>query len=226
MFAVGALDAYFCDAYTDIVAATIISKNRHDAHNHPGAGFDLPEFFLKIKFPVRAILESYQNNFNWTWRMAAREMMLKEHVLELETIQSLFNKFFRTDQKFFRKILPFWLMHPNATRRMFAMTSVRYNALRRANQTTAVEAAWLRMQDRFETIFQRRHDCIHNCDRPRVAPQPLSREATVDEVIDDVEFLVHRCDAHIAAEFRQFLLDLGCPNAVICAGGILTTPVS
>ena len=25
MFAVGALDAYFCDAYTDLVAATIIS---------------------------------------------------------------------------------------------------------------------------------------------------------------------------------------------------------
>jgi hypothetical protein len=30
MFAVGALDAYFCDAYTDVVAATIISKKRHD----------------------------------------------------------------------------------------------------------------------------------------------------------------------------------------------------
>ena len=27
MFAVGAIDAYFCDAYTDIVAATIISKS-------------------------------------------------------------------------------------------------------------------------------------------------------------------------------------------------------
>ena len=28
MFAVGALDAYFCDAYTDVIAATIISKSR------------------------------------------------------------------------------------------------------------------------------------------------------------------------------------------------------
>ena len=27
MFAVGALDAYFCDAYTDVVAATIISMS-------------------------------------------------------------------------------------------------------------------------------------------------------------------------------------------------------
>jgi hypothetical protein len=36
MFAVGALDAYFCDAYTDIVAATIISKSRHPAMALPG----------------------------------------------------------------------------------------------------------------------------------------------------------------------------------------------
>ena len=28
MFSVGALEAYFCDAYTDIVATTIISKSR------------------------------------------------------------------------------------------------------------------------------------------------------------------------------------------------------
>ncbi len=51
MFAVGALDAYFCDAYTDVVAATIISKSRHST-------MTLPPFFNRIEFPVRAILES------------------------------------------------------------------------------------------------------------------------------------------------------------------------
>src|SRR3984893_15997438 len=55
MFAVGALDAYFCDAYTDIVAATIISKTRHPA-------MEIPDFFQKIKFPVRAFLEEYDVN--------------------------------------------------------------------------------------------------------------------------------------------------------------------
>src|SRR5438046_272754 len=68
MFSVGALDAYFCDAYTDIVAATIISKSRHPA-------MTLPEFFYNIKFPVRAILEPYTINLNWRWRMADRKMM-------------------------------------------------------------------------------------------------------------------------------------------------------
>ncbi len=40
------------------------------------------------------------------------------------------------------------------------------------------------------------------------------------KVIQDVEFLVNRCDEHIDAEFRQFLLDAGC-NAAVPAG--LTT---
>jgi hypothetical protein len=89
MFGVGALDAYFCDAYTDIVAATIIAKSRH-------AVLVLLEFFHDIRFPVRAILEPYANNLNWRWRMAARKMMERENVLSLATIWTLFNKFFRT----------------------------------------------------------------------------------------------------------------------------------
>jgi hypothetical protein len=55
MFAVGALDAYFCDAYTDLVAATIISKSRQTT-------IILPDWFLEIEFPVRAILEPSANN--------------------------------------------------------------------------------------------------------------------------------------------------------------------
>lgn len=57
MFAVAALDAYYCDAYTDIVAATIIAKSHH-------ARLVLPEFFHEIRFHVRAILEPYANNVN------------------------------------------------------------------------------------------------------------------------------------------------------------------
>jgi len=73
----------------------------------------------------------------------------------------------------------------------------------------------LRVESRFREIFQRRHDCIHNCDRPRVKPQPLSTLRVVLDVILDIEFLVGRCDEHITTEFRQFLLDAGCPVAVV-----------
>lgn len=211
MYAVGALDAYFCDAYTDIVAATIIAKSRH-------AGLVLPEFFQDIRFPIRAILEPYTNNVNWRWRMAARQMMERETVLSLSIVQSLFNKFLRTGHKFFREVLPNWIVHPGANRWLFGVSAVRFQTMVGGERHAALSDAQSRFESRFRDIFQRRHDCIHNCDRPRIRPQPIGG-AEVERVIDDVEFLVIRCDEHLDIEFRVFLLTAGCPPAVIAQVG-------
>ena len=212
MFAVGALDAYFCDAYTDIVAATIISKSRHGA-------MTLPEFFYNIEFPVRAILEAYAINVNWRWRMAARKMMERETVLSLETIQFLFNKFFREQHRFFGDLVHNWLAHADAKKRVFGVTRSAYAALSSAQMDAARRDARRQMQDRYGEIFQRRHDCIHNCDRPKVAPQPLTLGGTVLKVVQDIEFLVGRCNEHIDSEFRQFLLGCSCPPAIVAQAG-------
>lgn len=112
MFAVGALDAYFCDAYTDIIAATASSKSRQST-------VVLPEWVYEVKFPLRAILEDY-NNENWRWRMAARKMMERENVITLKAVQDLFNKFFRKGQKFFRDPLDDWMSRPDAKIRLLA----------------------------------------------------------------------------------------------------------
>jgi hypothetical protein len=61
--------------------------------------------------------------------------------------------------------------------------------------------------------------CIHNCDRPRVAPQPLSTSSTVLKVIQDVNFFVRRCNEHINTEFHLFLGSIGCSAATIAAAG-------
>ena len=74
MFAVGAMDAYFCDACTDVVAATASSKSRQPSITLPDSAYD-------IKIPIRAVLEQY-DNANWRWRMAARKMMERENVLD------------------------------------------------------------------------------------------------------------------------------------------------
>ena len=209
MFAVGALDAYFCDAYTDVVAATIIAKSRHPA-------LALPEFFHDIRFPVRAILEPYANNVNWRWRMAARKMMERENVLSLPTIQTLFNKFFRSGRRFFRDLLPSWIVHEGVGhRRLFGISAARFNALSTNLRRQALAEAQEQVENRFRVIFQRRHDCIHNCDRPKVKPQPLVAGDAVLWVIEDVEFLVRRCDEHLNGEFRQFLLGIGCPGSIV-----------
>jgi hypothetical protein len=212
MFAIGAMDAYFCDAYTDIVAATIISKDRYNA-------LALPDFFYKIKFPVRSILEAPAVYANWKWRMAAREMMADENVLSLDEVKKLFNKFFRPGHKFFFDLLDDWIRHPQAKVRLFGITRRDYAARDAAGQLRARHDAIAQLTERFESIIQRRHDCIHNCDRPRVAPQRLVLGGTVIKVIEDVEFLVHRCDEHINSEFRQFLLTRGCPAAIINQAG-------
>ena len=211
MFAVGAIDAYFCDAYTDIVAATIISKSRHHSVH-------LPEFFYDIKFPVRAIVESYAND-NWRWRMAARKMMERENALSLAAIQSLFNKFFRKGHKFFRDQMADWIIHPDSKKRLFGVTRAAFTSTPLPQRGLTIESAQEQMEDRYRHLFQRRHDCIHNCDRPRVSPQPLNLGGTVLKVIEDAEFLVFRCDEHIEAEFRQFLLMAGCPVAIVIQAG-------
>jgi hypothetical protein len=212
MFAVGALDAYFCDAYTDIVAAAIIAKSRHPA-------MTLPDFFYDIEFPVRAILEPYANNVNWRWRMAARKMMEREAVIRLKAIQELFNKFFPPGRRFFRDLLPNWIRHPDAKKRVFGIARGAFGALPAKDQNAAADSAWRQMQDRYGQMFQRRNDCIHNCDRPRVAPQPLALAGTVRNVIQDIEFLVYRCDEHISSEFRQFLIGNHCPPAIVAQSG-------
>ena len=209
MFAVGALDAYFCDANTDVVAATANSKSRQSA-------VALPEWVYDIKLPLRAVLEEYDNT-NWRWRMAARKMMERENVISLSAVQSLFNKFFRKGHKFFRDLLDAWMARPDSKIRLFGVSRADYTVMAEADKHLA--RAGDQLEDRFRAIFQRRHDCIHNCDRPKMSPQPLDKGSTVLKVIQDVEFLVSRCDEHITSEFRQFLVGVDCSAATITQAG-------
>lgn len=209
MFTIGALDAYFCDAYSDLVAATVSSKSRQPAVNLPG-------WFYEIKFPIRAILEDYVNP-NWRWRMAAQDMMDRENVLSLATVQRLFNKFFRKNHRLFGDVIDAGINHADAKKHMFGTTTISYRALRGQPKEQAKKDAQEQLEDRFVELFQRRHDCIHNCDRPRRKPQSLASSSTVLKVIQDVEFLVNRCDEHITAEFKQFLQGIGCSPATIAA---------
>lgn len=211
MFAVGALDAYYCDAYTDLVAATASSKSRQP-------GIALPEWVYDIKFPLRAILEEY-NNSNWRWRMAARKLMERENVISLPAAKSLFNKFFRKGHRFYGDLLDGWISRPDSLIRLFGVSHVDYLAMTDKEKHRACEEAKDQFEDRFQYIFQRRHDCIHNCDRPKVSPQPLNEGDTVFKVIQDVEFLVNRSDEHINIEFRRFLIDAGCSAATVKLAG-------
>lgn len=207
MFAVGAMDAYFCDAYVSLLARTLRGKQLQPTVN-------LPPFVRSIKVPIGSILSSYTSRPNWRWRMAAREMMAKDNVLALDKIKKLFNPFFRDNQKLFGGVVGAWMVSPGATAHLFGITSAAYTKLPAGKPKSAARVAALTaMTDRLEKLIQRRHDCIHNCDRPKSLPQPVGQTGSVRNVIRDINFSVDCCDAHIDTEFGLFLDRIGC-NAV------------
>ena len=142
-----------------------------------------------------------------------------EYILSLDEVKRLFNKFFRERHKFFGDLFDAWIRHPQAKIRLFGVTRTAYPGSNPAAQDAARRAAKVQLEERFETIIQRRHDCIHNCDRPKMAPQPVVNGGTVIKVIEDVEFLVNRCDEHINSEFREFLRLSGCSATIIRQAG-------
>ncbi len=198
MFAVGAMDAYFSDAYGDLVAAILIAHSRENT-------VKLPESVMAIEMPVAALLAPYKSRANWRWRVGARRMMDRENVLSTAKIQMLFNRFFRKDHKFYGDVVEGWVVAPGASDRLFGITGADYQLLTGKPKADALKHAKVSLVARLDkTISQRRHDCIHNCDRPKVKPQPIV-EKSVGEVISDVTFFVGRCEAHITTEFGEWM---------------------
>lgn len=200
MMAVGACDAYFADAYTDLISRAIRAKELQPT-------IEIPDRLNNLRVPVTAILRPVQGG--WRWRMAARELMENESVLSIEKVKGLFNHFFRKTHKLLKDdtIEP-WIKHADGKIRLFGVTRAEYQSLAAAAKSAAKKRAVERFEGRFKEIFQRRHDCIHACDRPKAAVQAITA-AQVQKTIADVEFLVVRCHEALVAEFPEYLRGLG-----------------
>lgn len=200
MMSVGACDAYFSDAYADLISRALRAKDLEPS-------IDIPDRLSSLKVPVVAVLRHERSG--WRWRMAARELIETENVLSLEKIRKLFNQFFRENHKLLTwNSLESWILDPAAKTRMFGITASEYRAKPQGQKPPARRRALKHMESRFSAVFQRRHDCIHNCDRPKTALQAISAP-TVTKCIDDVDFLVGRCHGSFLSEFPRYLSDLG-----------------
>ena len=203
MMGVGACDAYFSDAYTDLIARALSAKQREMAVH-------IPDRLNNLKVPVTAVIR--EGNSAWRWRMAARELMQDENVLSLEKIKKLFNHFFADGKKLLTvETIEHWILHSAAKSRMFGITATQYRALGASDKNTARKKALKHFDDHFAHIFQRRHDCIHNCDRPKVALQRITGK-TVEKRLTDVNFLVLRTHEALRDEFPNYLQRLGFSN--------------
>ncbi len=205
MMAVGSLDAYFCDAYGDLLARTFRAKK-----NQPDV--ELPSKMKKILVPIPVVLD---NNLNggWIWRMIARDLIEKDSVLSIGKIKDLFNVFFRDSHKLFTANgapLDRWIELQQTRHRLFGFQRTAY---RQANGTAKAnfrKSALEHLEERFSVIFQRRHDCIHNCDRPKLALQQVNINSNyIRDVIADIEYIVNRCHEDFTSEFPIFLTHLG-----------------
>lgn len=201
MMAVGSLDAYFCDAYGDLLARTFRAKKSQPA-------VSLPPKLKSLKVPIPVVLDNNLND-GWLWRMIARGLIEKDNVLAISKITDLFNVFFRKGHKLFTSDgapLDRWIMRQQSRHRLFGFQRTIYRRTTGTAKANLKHQALEHMESRFTTIFQRRHDCIHNCDRPKVAVQRSNITPTyIRDVIDDIEYIVHRCQEEFISEFPIFL---------------------
>jgi hypothetical protein len=222
MFTVGAMDAYFSDAYADLLSGTIMSIQRQAAR--PTCTPECKKALDKIQttpLPVSMFMRDYPTRENWRWRMGARGRIERQNFLSLESeVQKLLNTFHRRKHGLFTAdSLDSWLSASGNRKSLFGVTQAEYLAMSPQLKGKARADARDRMLDRIGEIVQRRHDCIHNCDRPDNAPQNIGSTGSIKRVINHVSFVVRRSDAHINKEFPLFLKDAGFSGVTINALG-------
>jgi len=201
MMAVGASDAYFSDAYGDLLSRTLRAKDVQRA-------VVIPDRLNNLRVPVITVLHGTHDG--WRWRMAARELMSQENVLALDKIRGLFNQFFEDGNKLLNKdtIGPL-ILHKDAKVRIFGVSATDYRRIAvPADQERTRKEATASMFDRYEVIFQRRHDCIHNCDRPKYVLQDLTFDQA-GKAHQDISFLIERCHEALKVEFPKYLERVG-----------------
>ena len=203
MTAVGASDAFFCDAYADLVTRTLRAKDRQPDGN-------LQDKLNNLKVPIIAVLNTSNG---WRWRMAAREIIEKENVLSIKRIKDLLNIFCRDGNKLLtQETIENWILHGDMRQRHFGISQPQYNQKQGGDKNKAKKLALEHLVRRMQSIFQRRHDCIHNCDRPKYAIQAITEDKT-NKAIEDVAFLVNRCTDHLRDEYPQYLTARGFTGA-------------
>ncbi len=185
-FGVGALDAYLCDAFVDTLARCLKSC-RHNGHGPP-AGYE------RLELPIGPLMADYPVRSNWSLRMAARALMEKGNLLQLGRLKELFNPALPTGQKLWLDLAPQFVALNR--KRLSGFRRDEYSALTGHDKSMGPKRVSTSVLKRVGEIVQRRHDIVHNCDRPRSAKQRLSLGQAKGMLIDVHDF-IKIFDAHL-----------------------------
>lgn len=187
--AVGALDAYLCDAYVDCLTAVL---RAYTQEQWVGA---LPATYSRQMLPAGEILKSTrQHRPLWRVRMAARKVMEKDNMLSLSRLEDCFNGILPNHKKLWLDFVPVLAAHNLArlTKHVESDLAVLAgDALVQAKKQIA-EA----VKTRLGTTIQIRHDWIHNCGRPKNAIQDLTH-GQAKARIRDIRLFIEDLDNHL-----------------------------
>lgn len=188
--AVGAMDAYLCDAYVDCLTSVL------RAYRNGAWSGDLPAFYFNQQLPAGEVLDtSRASRPQWGIRMAARRVMEKDNMLSITRVKDHFNPILPTGEKIWADFLP-RLLALGYKRLTGPRTQAEIDALQGDQKNAAVNKAISTVMQRLGGIIQIRHDWVHNCGRPKVAITAYtSGEAAAR--LADVRAFVDALDDHL-----------------------------
>jgi len=190
VLAVGALDAYLCDAYVDCLTRALRACRADKTKK-------LPADYRKELLPAGPLVSnSYTKRVNWALRMAARARMEKDNLLQLGRLKDMFNPVLPTGQKLWVDLATTYvaLNRPRLT----GTNQADFTAKTGKDKQKAREKAAAAVLRRIGVIVQRRHDVVHNCDRPKTAIQGITRSAA-SKMIADIKSFATILDDHLEA---------------------------
>jgi hypothetical protein len=187
-FGVGALDAYLCDAFADTLARCLKLCRRN--------GSSVPTGYAKLTLPVGPLFTDYAVRSNWGLRMATRALMERDNLLQLRRLKELFNPALPPGQRLWADIGGKYVVLDR--KRLTGIRKSQYDALTGPARSKAPARATSAVLKRMGEIVQRRHDIVHNCDRPKVAKQSLSL-SKAKGMLTDIEDFITILDDHLEA---------------------------
>lgn len=190
-FGVGALDAYLCDAYVDCLTRALRACRSDKTKK-------LPAEYRKELLPVGPLVSNkYTKRMNWALRMAARIRMEKDNLLKLGRVKDMLNPVLPVGQKLWVDLAETFV---DLNRRGLTGTiQAEFKADRdKQKARERVAGAVLR---RIGAIVERRHNVVHNCDRPRTAIQGMPR-SLAKGMIADIKSFVTILDDHLEKHRR------------------------
>lgn len=188
---VGAMDAYLCDAYIDCLTRCLRAFRE-------GKCSKLPGDYAKELLPAGPLLaQHYTKRSNWGLRMAARARMERENLLQVGRVKEIFNPVLPPNHKLWVDVIDQYTSL--GRKRLTKHRAVEIAAMTPANRTEARKQAAAALLKRMLVIVQRRHDIVHNVDRPKSALQGLTAgqaKAMVRDINDFITILDKHLDQH------------------------------